>query len=262
MFEKGDHETLTTRSLMEGFSQFKDAIADKCKQLSEPIKRWQKWSRTFLDSLTPQSSVENEREASNQRLATMEKKCTQHLQEMKEIYETELLEIKEAFKNQMAAEEQRCFQEISKADQRSKVLLLEQEEKFKEALRKKDKQINERLLLNTKRYKRKLSNKLAKSSQRNADRAQLNQQKISKIVSDELAKAYGKFENVIKVQISEQQEAQKKMMAEISQLKQYNTRLGGMLEVKDMARMKQEKASNQNIRELQREVLKFKVSRW
>lgn len=88
MFEKGDHEMLTTRSLMEGFSQIKDAIADKYKELSEPVKRWQKWSRTFMDALTPQSSAKDEREGSNQSLATTEKKYTQHLQEMNEIYES------------------------------------------------------------------------------------------------------------------------------------------------------------------------------
>lgn len=88
MFEKGDHEMLTARSLMEGFSQIKDAIADKYKELSEPVKRWQKWSRTFMDALTPQSSAKDEREGSNQSLATTEKKYTQHLQEMNEIYES------------------------------------------------------------------------------------------------------------------------------------------------------------------------------
>lgn len=57
----------------------------------------------------PAELHQDEREGSNQSLATMEKKYTQHLQEMTEIYKTELLENKEVFKNQMAAEEQRCF---------------------------------------------------------------------------------------------------------------------------------------------------------
>lgn len=75
------------------------------------------------------------------------------------------------------------------------------------------------------------------------------------IVSDELAKAYAKFEDVMKIQISEQEEVQKNMLAEISQLKQYNMKLEEMLEVKEVA-------SNQNIQELQQEILKLKVSRW
>lgn len=262
MFEKGDHEMPTTSSLMEGISQIKDAIADKYKQLSEPVKRWQKRSHTFVDTLTPESSAEDEREGSNQSLATMEKRHLQHLQEMKEIYETELHEIKEVFKNQMAAEEQRCFHEISKAHQRSKVLLSEQEKKFEEALRKKDQQINEKLLLNSKKYKRKMSNKLAKIRQQRATSVQLNQGKIVQVVFDELAKAHAEFEDVMKIQISDQEEVQKNMMAQISQLKQFNMRLEQMLEAKEMARLEQEEASNQNIRELQHEILKLKVSRW
>lgn len=262
MFEKGDHETPTTRSLMEGFRQSKDAIADKYKQLSEPVKRWQKRSRAFVDALTPQSSPEDEREGSNQSLASMEKKHFQHLQEMKEIYETELHEIKEVFKNQMAAEERRCFQEISKAHQRSKVLLSEQEKKFEEALRKKDQQINEKLLLNAKKYKRKLSNKLAKIRQQRATSVRLNQGKNVQMVFYEVAKAHAEFEDVMKIQIADREEVQKNMMAEISQLKQFNMMLEEMLQAKEMARLEQEEASNQNIRELQQEILKLKVSRW
>lgn len=253
MFEKGDHEMLTSRSFMEGFSQIKDAIADKCKQLSEPIKRWRRRSRTFMDALTSQSSAGDDREGTHQSLATREEKYARHLQEMEEIYETELLEVKEAFKNQMAAEQQRCFQEISKADQRFKALLSEQEKNFKEALRKKDEQMNEKLLLNAKKYKRKLSNKLVKIR---------NQRKIVKLVPEEMGKAYAKLEDVMKTQISDQEKNQKIMMAEISLLEQFKMKLEEILEAKEMARREQEEASNQNIRELQQEILKLKVSRW
>lgn len=270
--EHGDHERPSTKSWTKGVSLIKQAVADKCEQLSKPVKRWQMWSHTYMDALTLQSSTKAELEDSAKKCAAVEKKCIKHLQAMQEIYETELIEMKEAFKNQMAAEELRCLQEISKTEQRSKEQLLEREKMFKEALSKKDERTREQFLLNEERVKRKLSYELDKISEERAAYAEEMKMQLcllEEIFKEQLSNKFLKInqeriehEELMKRQISDKEEILRNTMAELSQLKRFSMELEEMLEEKEMARLELEEASNQKIWDLKEEILKLKVSRW